>query len=286
MRPGHISICCLMLLAGVPNFAAAQGSPAEAKKDKAGAQAATAQQASPNAAPAPRAATNPAAPEIKIKVDAELTAAQLQMVDQLRPLMKTELDFAARACRLTDGQRKQLAEEGEENLRELVTGNGGAVLLQRGANAMQRVVIREGNRTRVVTMSASSRAQFGSQVAAIVHANFPGEVEARYQKECAERSAFQKRAVIDNTIVVIDKQLMLTDEQSKQIGEALAKAWNDLNLPDLQMLVSSNGYIPQIPDSCVTPYLRPAQKAVWQTRNLQTTVGGPFAVPALQLNQF
>ena len=309
MRPACIFLCCVGLLAGAPNFCAAQNAgPAEpAKEDNAkastpnaGAEARRRPAAAANAkgqaqlapqqaqaAPAPKAVANPAAPQVKIKVEAELNAAQFQILDQFRPLMKTELDFAARACGLTDEQRKQLAEGSEETLKELVTGNvtlpaGGALVFRGG---VQRMVIREGNRARVVTMSSSSR-QFGSQVAALVHTNFPGEIEARYQKECAERSAYQKRAAIDNTIVNLDKQLMLTEEQRKQIGEALAKAWSDPNLPNLQMLLSSTEYLPPIPDNCVTSYLRPAQQAVWQTRNTTTVINGAIGVPAPAFEPF
>jgi hypothetical protein len=85
--------------------------------------------------------------------------------------------------------------------------------------------------------------------------------------------------VIDLTILNIDKQLMLSAEQRKQICEALAKAWNDSSLPDVRVLMSSAEYIPPIPDSCVKPYFRPAQQAVWQTRNSPTVTSGAVLVP-------
>jgi hypothetical protein len=228
------------------------------------------------ARPAPAATQNRApggapAKEERNKTEDELNPVQLQIVDHLHPLLALELAFARRTCRLSKDQLKMLSDAGEECLRTLArdvnTGAGGV---------NRRIVI--GNMA--VAMPSNPRKSLQDRIAAVISQNLPEETTARYKVECDKRSEFQRQMAVNNTVCMIDKKLMLTEAQRKEICDSLAKTWKDSDLPDQQAFTRAIDYIPPIPENCILPYLRPAQKAVWQTER-QLNISYGFVSPTV-----
>jgi hypothetical protein len=229
--------------------------------------------------PAPAAAQNRApggapAKEERNKIEDDLNPVQLQIVDHLRPLLALELAFARRTCRLSKDKLRILSDAGEECLRALAreSNSGGD-----GGNIRGRIIV--GNMA--VAMPFNSQKALQDRLAAVISQNLPAETAASYKVECDKRSEFQKQMAVNNTVCIIDKKLMLTEAQRQQICDSLAKTWKDSDLPDQRTFTAGIEYIPPIPDNCVLPYLRPAQKAVWQTRERQSHIAFGFVSPTV-----
>jgi hypothetical protein len=132
-----------------------------------------------------------------------------------------------------------------------------------------------------VAMPFNPRKALQDRIAAVISQNLPAETAASYKVECDKRSAFQKQMAVNNTVCMIDKKLMLTEAQRQQICDTLAKTWKDSDLPDQRTFTAGIEYIPPIPENCILPYLRPAQKAVWQTREPQLNIAFGFVSPTV-----
>jgi hypothetical protein len=104
--------------------------------------------------------------------------------------------------------------------------------------------------------------------AAAVKAKLPALLAEQYAKEQAKRTEFEKQTMIENTVAMIDAKIRLTAEQRDQIADSLAKTWKENDIPQLETFMFGNDFMPPVADKCVVPFLRDAQKAVWQNRNM------------------
>jgi hypothetical protein len=249
----------LLPLTTESGFAQNRDAPAAAAAAPAKLAPAATQNRAPGSAPAK---------EERNKNEVELNPAQLQIVDQLRPLLALELGFARRTCRLSKDELRMVSDAGEECLRAMAReSNTGP------AGVNRRIVL--GNMA--VIMPSNPRKALQDRIAAVISQNLPAETATSYKVECDKRSAFQKQMAVNNTVCLIDKKLLLTEAQRQQICEALSKTWKDSDLPDQRAFTLANDYIPPISENCILPYLRPAQKAVWQTREPQSNISFGFA---------
>jgi hypothetical protein len=221
------------------------------------------------------------ADDVRIKVEAELNAAQSQTMAQLKPFMKVELAFVARVCRLDKEQRKLLAEQGEEILENVARQSGGEGRQLRGmAGGAVRVI--NGN----IQMPADTRKLIEDRVAAMVVAKLSPEQAELYKTEQAERLKFRKRTTINNIVSLIDKKLMLTTSQRESICEALAEKWAGSSLTQVDISMYVDNYLPLVRDDCVVPCLYENQKAAWTTRQVanRAVVTGVNFAPGFEID--
>ncbi len=214
-------------------------------------------------APAVAAPAQPNGGDGKIEVDAELNPAEQQFYDQYKPMLKTELAFASRACNLDKDQRKTLSEEGEKAVKQMCRdaargrqGMAGGFLIVNG---------------RAVRQSLVPRSVLQRQIATAVKAKLPADVADTYAQEQAKRAEFEKQTMIENTVSMIDAKVRLSGEQRDQITDSLNKTWKENDLPQPETFMFGNDFLPPVADRCVVPFLRDAQKAVWQNRNMLNT---------------
>ncbi|HEY2759240.1 MAG TPA: hypothetical protein VGI75_00815 [Pirellulales bacterium] len=212
--------------------------------------------------------------DAKIKVDviagnddANLDPAEREIRNRLQPVLKRELAFAERVCKLDKPQRKTLAEAGQEAVKKAAYQYSQA---QRNGGGQGQFVVFNGGRN-VAQPNPIKMLQIALQDSA--KDKLPPELLQLLNDEFAKRAEYRKQASIDNLIVVLDKKLGLTEKQRGEISESLAAAWDDAWATQLQTFAIYNqDLIPRFPDKCITPHLQPAQKTVWDNmpnKNIQ-----------------
>jgi hypothetical protein len=200
--------------------------------------------------------------DAKIKADAiadnddDLDPAEREIRNRLQPILKRELTFAARVCKLDKPERKILADAGQEAVKKAANQYTQA---QRNGGQGQFVVL---NGVRNVAQPNPIK-MLQSALQDSAKDKLSPEKLQLLNDEFAKRVEYRKQAMIDNLIVVLDKKLGLTEKQRAEIAESLAANWDDSWAPQLQIFMFDQDVIPRIPDKCITPHLQPAQKTVW-----------------------
>jgi hypothetical protein len=201
--------------------------------------------------------------DAKIKADANvdndeanLDPAEREIRNRLQPILKRELTFAARVCKLDKPERKILADAGQEAVKKAVHLYTQA---QRNGGQGQFVVL---NGVRNVAQPNPIK-MLQSALQDSAKDKLPPEKLQLLNDEFSKRVEYRKQAMIDNLIVILDKKLGLTEKQRTEIAESLAASWDDSWAPQLQIFMFDQDVIPRIPDKCITPHLQAAQKTVW-----------------------
>jgi hypothetical protein len=201
--------------------------------------------------------------DAKIKADANvdndeanLDPAEREIRNRLQPILKRELTFAARVCKLDKPERKILADAGQEAVKKAVHLYTQA---QRNGGQGQFVVL---NGVRNVAQPNPIK-MLQSALQDSAKDKLPPEKLQLLNDEFSKRVEYRKQAMIDNLIVILDKKLGLTEKQRTEIAESLAANWDDSWAPQLQIFMFDQDVIPRIPDKCITPHLQAAQKTVW-----------------------
>jgi len=207
-----------------------------------------------------RAAVFAAQPVVNVQVVGDANnALQKEMVTRLRPILKVELGFVNRVCHPNEQQRKAIAAAGEGCLQTTATQY--AAWQQSGQRG--RVVVVNGRATRAVD-SPKPRQMIQESVAKAVKENLPADAAAAYVEQSNERSEYRKQLTVENLVSFLDDKLVLSAVQRAAITKALAAAWDENWISQLQLLTNGSQIFPSIPDQCVVPHLRDSQRTVWQ----------------------
>lgn len=163
-------------------------------------------------------------------------AGNFQAVD-FEGILKGELDFVDRICKLSQSQRDLLEDAGEKyflTINDRLDKNHVRVRIQ-------------------------------DRIAFVVSTELPSEMADRYMKEHGLLREFEKHSAAENVVVTIDKMLALTAQQREQIVNSLSTIWNNYEVPTLEKFSESEFDI-TIPEECVLPFLQESQKVVWNDK--------------------
>lgn len=181
-------------------------------------------------------------------------AVQAQFRAQYEPLLKVELSFVNRACKLSDDERGVLITKSnawfDKFVRDLAKSGGqpqGGVWMGFG-RAQQ---------------SNDPRAEIEKNVAKIVDAELPKEKAAIYAEECQKRQQFIQETAVDSLVARIDKELILTLEQREKIAGSLNEHWEKTWAPQLEMFMHGMDFWPNVPDKWIRPHLTETQQTAW-----------------------
>jgi hypothetical protein len=216
-------------------------------------------------APAVKGAVAPAPPRKGMNVrrrgvPMNLDAQVQQFTQQFRPILRAEYHVVRAVCQLTLEQRKQIARDAENALKDVAQSYVEA--MQRPMTAAERTA----REPRTLIQDALFRA---------VKARLTANQAARYQEELARRSAGRKQLAVRNLVARLDNDLVLSSAQRDQISQSLSSHWDDSWAQSLEMFLYDYGFIPPIPDQLVAPFLNEVQKkAWWSTRKQQVFFGG------------
>ncbi len=204
-----------------------------------------------------------AAPTAKIKVEvvagndeANLDPAEREIRNRLQPVLKKELAFANRVCKLENSQRASLNEAGQEAIKKAAYQ-----YIQAQHNPQpQNFAFNVGRNVTQPNPLKMLQAAFLDTA----REKLPAQSFDTLKAEYAKRDEYRKQALIENLLLVLDRKLNLTKEQRTKVADSLSAEWNDSSAPQIQcFLMTDQDMIPRFPDKCVTPYLEPTQKNIW-----------------------
>jgi hypothetical protein len=214
--------------------------------------------------------------------DKDLTPMQQALMQQYRPVLKSELSFATRICHLDKKHRQELFDVAEEAVKKLVKDAPEAQL--RGARFA--VMIQNG---RVVQSQSGPDAQKAVRdaIAKAVKDKLPGETADRYAGEMKKRVEFDQHSAILSVVARLDKQLLLSAEQREAITKSLTTGWNEKWAPRPETFMFGGDFMPSVPDNLLVPHLREGQIAVLKSDRAGGTItrmvvnGINFGAPGL-----
>jgi len=183
-----------------------------------------------------------------------------QFRGQFEPLLKVELSFTNRVCKLSDEQRRTLITKSDAWLdmftREYAKQGG-------QPQQMQGVWFGAGR----PQSSADPREGIQAGVEKLVKAELPEEQAALYMEENKKRAAFAKRIAVENLVSRIDKELILSPEQREKLTQSLTEHWDNKWAPQLEMFMHGMDMWPNVPDQWIRPHLTAAQQVAWGRLN-------------------
>ncbi len=77
------------------------------------------------------------------------------------------------------------------------------------------------------------------------------------------RERVRKDAAVDMLAALLDRELLLSETQRRQIAEALSAGWDDRWNSAIEMAMGGNVVIPDIPERLVPPFLGAGQTETW-----------------------
>lgn len=220
--------------------------------------------------PEPQAAAEEEAIPVEVFIDVAVPAIQLEAAAggeldedaqlaplraQYGPLLKAELSFANRVCEFSNEQRRQAIAAGVKWLTEFARAQLVGNQIQRGGLFAFFGAQPQRPADPVVTAE--------SQIADIVRSVLTDEQKQQYESQLAQRSSFQRQAVIDNVIAKMDEHMDLSVEQRAKLTKTLLARWDENWAPPLDSFVHMGEYMPSIPDEYVAPHLSDEQKQIW-----------------------
>ena len=188
-----------------------------------------------------------------------------QAVDFLKPLVNAELSFVKRVCDPTDEQMTAIvaaAKEANEALASIVQD-------QRQPQAVdpfgrrQEMFIGPNNQR----MSVNPFKRVREDVAKLLQPLVSAEQYSRYTAEAKARDEFERDAVVETLLEMLDTKLVLSPDQQTQLREKLGADDTLMDLHSLAIYRSNAQYLPQLPETLIVPILTASQKQVWNSLN-------------------
>lgn len=204
-----------------------------------------------NAPPAPVKAVRVARPAIAAVAVNDQQAQQF--VQQYRPVVLAELHFIHKVCKTTPEQAKGLSQQADKALQTAAT---------------QYADLQRGVRRKVAGQPALSPYTEPHQLvrdvlAAAAKVQLSDEQMARLEEENERRRKEHIDTAVRNLVARLDQELILSEAQRDEIGEALRSHWQDAWFPSIEMWLVQDSAFPNVPNQYVSKSLTAAQKAVW-----------------------
>jgi hypothetical protein len=182
--------------------------------------------------------------------EAQVKQIMPHFVQQLRPVLMSELAFIRQMCNVPKEQRPQIKAAGEASLekaaRQLAEQQFG------GNRGMFGAPTTSDPRTTIndALVDALKRALTAEQM-------------AEYTSEVEKRSERRKRAAILSAVALLDEVLWLTAEQRQAIYDSIAANWQPSWEQWLMLSRYGGQYFPMIPDQHVVAHFNEEQRRVW-----------------------
>jgi hypothetical protein len=167
-------------------------------------------------------------------------------LQELRLVLQVELNFLKGVCAPTDEQMQQIKQEGLKQIADLAQGR-----------------LPNNNGRRAVSDLCKS---VQDKLAELVRAHLSPEQGRHFESETQMRGANLRHACASNLVVALDQELSLSEWQRQKLCTELAENWDD-SWTTTVVLGSTNplGFLPNVPDELVVPYLDAAQRTLWNS---------------------
>ena len=171
------------------------------------------------------------------------------LANQLRPFYRYELMHARTACGLTKEQFQKIRPEADSAYEKAIAGLYVAVVRARETPGRAEPDYHEAIRT---------------AVSSVVTRHVGREQWAALQADRLRREASRKEAGVPLLVAIIDRQLLLTGRQRRQIADSLSAHWDDRWCDALEATFTMGTRWPDVPDPLVTPFLSSTQLETWR----------------------
>jgi hypothetical protein len=167
-------------------------------------------------------------------------------LQELRLILQVELNFVKSVCSPTAEQMQQIEQEGLKQIADLAKGR-----------------LPDNNGRRAVN---DLRGSVQQKLGELVRTHLSPEQARRFETEIQMRSATLRHACACNLVVALDQELSLSEWQRQKLCTELADNWDD-SWTTTVVLGSTNalGFLPNVPDELVVPYLDAAQRTLWNS---------------------
>ena len=172
-----------------------------------------------------------------------------QLSKQLQPFYRYELMHARTIC----GLKKEQLHKMRPDL-DAAYGRAIATIAAANDEALRSSTAED------IDYSAAIR----QAVRSVVERHVTPEQKTACDDDLRLRQASRKEAGVDFLVATIDRELLLTDRQRRQIAESLSTHWDDRWCDALEFVLGSQTAIPRIPDRLVTDYLSATQQETWR----------------------
>jgi hypothetical protein len=163
---------------------------------------------------------------------------------QLRQLLRLELDFVNSVCALTPEQTKQLQQDGS----------------RQNADVLKNWQVDNG-----APLPSYARETIQDEVLAAVRSRLPKDQVDRYESEIRKRKADLHQACARNLVVTLDHELCLTAQQRERLGTELTENWDDAwNVSVILTSTEEQALIPMVPDELIVSHLDALQRLLWK----------------------
>ena len=195
------------------------------------------------------------------------------MVLRLGPILRVEMRYLTLAADPTPEQRREIAVEAGQTLKDYARtvsgggqGNVAAPAPPGAANGVmvpaQQVMIK-----RVATTRGEPRKLIHDAIEAAAKAKLSPEQFTRYQAELDRKTRDRREAVLVNIVAKLDQLLSLGEDQRDKLQDVLRSHWDDRNFPTVESITQYEQYYPVIQDPLILPILTDGQQKIW--RNAQ-----------------
>ncbi len=175
-----------------------------------------------------------------------------QFKQQFQMALRTEVALSLHACKPTPEQRIEIRKAAEKAFEE--AGDKWVdiqVRMMRGWN---------GQPPKYPNIKEAIQAA----ITATVEKLLPADAVAAYKKEVDARIEYRKKATIANLVSLVDRNVVLSDEQRTKLTAQMAKHWSANWSNALEyMQWDGNNVFPNMPAECMDSVLNETQKKVW-----------------------
>ena len=116
-------------------------------------------------------------------------------------------------------------------------------------------------------MSVNPFKRVREDVAKLLQPLVSAEQYSRYTAEAKARDEFERDAVVETLLEMLDTKLVLSPDQQTQLKEKLSADDTLIDLHSLAVYRSNAQYLPQLPETLIVPILTASQKQVWNSLN-------------------
>lgn len=170
------------------------------------------------------------------------------LANQLGPFYRYELMHARTACGLSREELRRIRPDADAAYKEAIARLDEASIEARQSLSGVEPDYQEAIREAVLT-TLEGRVTPQRRAALVA--------DVRLQREA------RKQAGVDMLVAVLDRDLLLTGPQRRQIAGALSARWDDRWSDAIELAIGGSNVIPKVPEHLVTPYLSDAQCETW-----------------------
>jgi hypothetical protein len=197
-----------------------------------------------------------------------------QMAERYRPYLCVEYHFLRMVCNLSEDERKVVARAVVQAFHEAI----GQYEEMRRAPQLRHAAAQP-------RPLPDPRKLLQEGLVRVAEKHLSAERVARYREELAERSLDRKRVTIERLVEWLERELLLSWEQRKAIGDALTSNWDDSWLPTDVMLAIPERYVSRIPRQHIVAVLDGDQRKLWdQLLRNPINVAGVVMNPVLTID--